>query len=85
MTSDQPRTAKNKKKVPTKLIQSVETSWNSKCLIFDRLYNNQWPICSVLSDPRITRPTDAKTLELKDKHWGVICDLLPSLKALKVG
>jgi len=35
-----------------------------------------------LADRNVVKPSDAKTLELKDEHWQLMSDLLPVLQPL---
>jgi len=35
-----------------------------------------------LADRNVVKPSDAKTLELKDEHWQLMSDLLPVLQLL---
>jgi len=37
-----------------------------------------------LADRNVVKPTDAKTLELKDEHWQLMSDLLPVLQPLVI-
>lgn len=67
-----------------KLIQRCVTRWNSTAEMFERLQEQRWAVCAVLSDRNITKLSDARTLELKDSYWKVIEDLTPVLQPLKV-
>ena len=69
---------------PLKLIQCVKTRWNSVYDMFNQLNKLRWPIVAVLSDKTVTKPSDAKTLEMKDEHWTMISQLVPVLEPLKV-
>jgi len=71
-------------KAPKKLIQHCKTRWNSVYDMFERLVELRWPVCAVLSDRNVVKPSDAKTLELKDEHWQLMSDLLPVLQPLQV-
>lgn len=66
-----------------KLIISCKTRWNSVCDMFDRLVEQRWAVCAVLSDRTVTKHTDARTLELKDDDWQLMEDVAPVLDALK--
>lgn len=66
-----------------KLIQSCKTRWNSVCDMFERLLEQRWAVTAVLSDRTVTKVQDARILELKDAHWQLIEDVVPTLKALK--
>ncbi|CAM4672977.1 unnamed protein product [Leuciscus chuanchicus] len=67
---------------PHKLIQSCKTRWNSVCDMFERLLEQRWAVTAVLSDRTVTKAQDARILELKDAHWQLIEDVVPTLKAL---
>ena len=71
-------------KQPRKLTQYCKTRWNSVCDMFARLVDLRWPVCAVLSDRNVVKPSDAKTLELKDDQWQLMTDLLPVLHPLQV-
>lgn len=66
-----------------KLIKSCKTRWNSVCDMFNRLVEQRWAVCAVLSDRTVTKHTEARTLELKDEHWQLMEDVNPVLDALK--
>ena len=71
-------------KQPRKLTQYCKTRWNSVCDMSARLVDLRWPVCAVLSDRNVVKPSDAKTLELKDDQWQLMTDLLPVLHPLQV-
>lgn len=62
-----------------KLIMSCKTRWNSICDMLEQ----RWAVTAVLSDRTVTKVQDARILELKDAHWQLIEDVVPTLKALK--
>lgn len=66
-----------------KLIQYCRTRWNSVCDMFERLLEQRWTVCAVLSDRNTTKLADAKTLDLKDEHWQIVEELIPVLQSLK--
>ncbi|CAL9706522.1 unnamed protein product [Knipowitschia caucasica] len=66
-----------------KLIQSCKTRWNSVAEMFERLLEQRWAITAVLSDRSVTKLQDARHLELKDEHWQLMEDTMPTLRALK--
>ncbi|KAI7790334.1 putative zinc finger BED domain-containing protein 1-like [Triplophysa rosa] len=66
-----------------KLIQHCLTRWNSVCDMFERLLEQRWAVCAVLSDRNVTKLADAGTLDLKDEHWEIVEELAPVLKSLK--
>ena len=69
---------------PLKLIQYVRTRRNSVYDMFNRLNKLRWPIVAILSDKTVTKPSDAKTLEMRDEHWTMMAQLVPVLEPLKV-
>lgn len=67
-----------------KLIQKCSTRWNSTLDMLERLIEQRWAICAVLSDRRCTKLSDARVLELRDDYWRIIEELTPVLQPLKV-
>ncbi|XP_077095365.1 E3 SUMO-protein ligase ZBED1-like [Siphateles boraxobius] len=65
------------------LIQSCKTRWNSVCDMFGRLLEQRWAVTAVLSDRTVTRLQDARTLEIRDKHWQIMEEIAPVLETLK--
>ncbi|XP_063743762.1 E3 SUMO-protein ligase ZBED1-like [Eleginops maclovinus] len=66
-----------------KLVQSCRTRWNSIYDMFERLLEQRWAVCAVLSDRTVTKLPDARTLELADDSWTVMGELMPVLHSLK--
>ncbi|QQP52124.1 zinc finger BED domain-containing protein 1, partial [Caligus rogercresseyi] len=66
-----------------KLVQSCRTRWNSVVDMFKRLTEQRWAVSAVLSDRSVTRPKDARTLELKEEQWQLMEDVAPVLETLK--
>lgn len=66
-----------------KLIQSVVTRWNSTYDMCERLLEQRWAIVAVLGDTKFTKPSEARTLELRDEDWKVIGDICKCLKPFK--
>ena len=64
------------------LIQCCQTRWNSIYGMFERLTEQRWAVCAVLSDRSVTKPVDARNLELKDEYWRLMEEMDPVLKAL---
>ncbi len=61
--------------------------WSSTYEMFKRLDETQWSICvfnSVLYNCEYTKLGDASTLDMKNKHWFLVKELVTSLKALQV-
>ncbi len=51
--------------------------------MFERLLEQRWAVCAVLSDRNVTKLADARTLDLKVEHWETVEELTPVLKSLK--
>lgn len=51
--------------------------------MFERLLEQRWAVCAVLSDRAVTKLSDARTLDLADDSWTVMEELLPVLHSLK--
>ncbi|KAJ8347555.1 hypothetical protein SKAU_G00261440 [Synaphobranchus kaupii] len=51
--------------------------------MFDRPVEQRWAVTAVLSDRTVTKPQDARVLELKDEYWQRMEDMAPVLAALK--
>lgn len=68
-----------------KLVQSCRTRWNSIHDMFERLLEQRWAVCAVLSDRNVTKLSDARTLDLTldDDSWVVMEEILPVLYSLK--
>lgn len=67
-----------------KLLQRCVTRWNSTLDMVERLVEQRWALCSVLSDRRCTKLSDARILELKDTYWTIMEDIIPILQPLKL-
>ena len=65
-----------------KLIQDVQTRWNSSFLMLQRLLKLRVPIYGVLFDDKLTKVGDRAKLDMKDCYWKVIEDILPILEPL---
>ena len=79
--------AKQKQMFPDRehaLIQCCKTRWNSIYNMFARLLEQRWAITAVLSDRSVTKPGDARNLELRDDYWRMMEEIEPVLKALEV-
>lgn len=70
-------------RVPHWLIRSCGTRRNSDCDMFGRLVEQRWDVSAVQSDRSVTKPTVARTLELRDDFWQPMEDMAPVLEALK--
>lgn len=67
-----------------KLLQKCTTRWNSTLDMLERLQEQRWAICAVLSDRRCTKLSDARVLELRDEYWRLFEELIPVLQPLKL-
>lgn len=67
-----------------RLIQSCKTRWNSTCDMLERLIEQRWPVCAVLSDRRATKAIDSRDLEFNNDQWELAEQLVKVLKPLKV-
>ncbi|PIK35349.1 putative zinc finger BED domain-containing protein 1-like [Apostichopus japonicus] len=66
------------------LIQSCPTRWNSTYFMLERIVEQRWPICAVLSDRTYTSLSDARVFEMTDEHWRLAEDLVPCLQNLQI-
>jgi hypothetical protein len=66
------------------LLQDVPTRWNATYAMFEWFLEQLLAIFAVLHNTSITSPADAQVLELSDKVWKVVEDLVPVLKPLQV-
>ena len=64
---------------PKCLIQSVPTRWNSEYFMAQRLLELRIPVFSVLMDPVITKQKNRKEVDLSDRSWTVLEDIVPVL------
>ena len=62
-----------------KLINSCVTRWNSTYEMLDRLLKLRWPINAVLSDSKVTKPSD-RYLDLKSEQWKLVEELVEALE-----
>jgi hypothetical protein len=67
-----------------KLMVHCKTRWNSAYDMLLRLKENRWAMSAVLSDVRITKPAQAKQLELSNDQWLIIKIICPVLEPLKL-
>ena len=65
-----------------KLIQDVQTRWNSSYLMIERLLKLRVPIYGVLFDDKLTKIGDRAKLDMKDSYWKIIEDIIPVLEPL---
>ena len=63
-----------------KLIQDVQTRWNSSYFMMDRLLKLRVPVYAVLFDDQITNKSDRASLDIKDCHWQILEKVCPVLK-----
>ena len=65
-----------------KLIIDCPTRWNSTYDMFERLLEQRLAIYAVLHDQTITKPSDARVLDLSDEQWSFMEAVVPVLKPL---
>ena len=65
---------------PKSLIQSVCTRWNSEYQMAARLLELRIPVFQVLMDETVTKQRQRQSLDLNDKAWKILEDLVPVLK-----
>ncbi|XP_011686386.1 PREDICTED: zinc finger BED domain-containing protein 1-like [Wasmannia auropunctata] len=65
------------------LIQSCPTRWNSTYYMCERLYKNRTPILAVLNNNSVTKPVQARNLEMTASEWSIINELVSLLKPLQ--
>ena len=51
------------------LIQDMSTRWNSTFYMLECLSLLRWPVVAVLSDQSLTKPQEARVLEMPAKSW----------------
>lgn len=64
------------------LILDCPTRWNSTYDMFLRLLEQRLAVYAVLHDPKITKPADARILDMTDDQWTIIEGMIPVLKPL---
>lgn len=67
-----------------RLIQSVDTRWNSKFHMLESLVQNKAPISAVLADRQVTKADVAQRLEILERDWENMEKLLPILKPFDI-
>lgn len=67
-----------------KLIQSCPTRWNSIYFMLDRLLQNRVPVENVLANRKIVSRSTAEQLEITEREWTFISELISVLKPLQV-
>lgn len=67
-----------------KLIQSCPTRWNSVYSMLDRLLLNRVPVENVLANRKIVSRATAEQLEITEREWTFISELIIVLKPLQV-
>ncbi|XP_038124484.1 zinc finger BED domain-containing protein 4-like isoform X2 [Cyprinodon tularosa] len=61
-----------------KLIQDVNTRWNSTYYMMERLLEQRWPVTATLSDPEVT-PRGKHYCDLKPEQWVLLEELVQGL------
>ena len=67
---------------PLKLVQDVQTRWNSSLYMMERLLKLRVPLYAVICDDKVTRVKDRAGLDIQDSMWKVMEDLVPVLLPL---
>ncbi|MEW8547555.1 MAG: hAT transposon family protein [Candidatus Thiodiazotropha sp.] len=65
-----------------KLIIDCPTRWNSTYNMFERLLEQRLAIYAVLHDQTITKPSDARVLDMADEQWSFMEAIVPVLQPL---
>ena len=65
-----------------KLVQDIQTRWNSSFYMLQRLLKLRVPIYTVIFDEAITKVGDRARLDIKDSYWKIIEDVIPILEPL---
>ena len=73
---------RNPGKKTVHLVQDVVTRWNSTYLMMKRIQDLKLSLFSVLLDDTITKPADRKMLDMTDRDWAVMDDVIPILEPL---
>ena len=66
------------------LIQDVSTRWNSTFYMLERLLLLRWPVVAVLSDQSLTKPQDARVLEMPAESWKLAEEIVPVLRKVEL-
>ncbi|KAJ8318648.1 hypothetical protein KUTeg_003739 [Tegillarca granosa] len=64
------------------LIIDCVTRWNSTYDMYKRLLQQRLAVYAVLHDEKVTRLSDARTLDLSDSQWQIMQSMAPVLKPL---
>ena len=67
-----------------KLMLYSKTRWNSAFDMLLRLHENRWTVSAVLADPLVTKPAQAKALEIPNEEWHIISAIWPVLEPIKL-
>ena len=67
-----------------KLMLYSKTRWNSAFDMLLRLHENRWTVSAVLADPLVTKPAQAKALEIPNEEWHIISSIWPVLEPIKL-
>ena len=65
-----------------KLVQDIQTRWNSSFYMLQRLLKLRVPIYTVIFDESVTKVGDRVRLDIKDSYWKIIEDSIPVLEPL---
>ena len=66
------------------LIQDVSTRWNSTFYMLERLSLLRWPVVAVLSDQSLTKPQEARVLDMSAESWKLAEEIVPVLRKVEL-
>ena len=66
------------------LIQDVSTSWNSTFYMLEGLSLLHWPVIAVLSDQSLTKPQEARVLDMPIESWKLAEEIMPDLMKVEL-
>ena len=66
------------------LIQNVSTRWNSTFYMLERLSLLRWPVVAVLSAQSLTKPQEARVLDMPVESWKLAGEIIPVLRKVEL-
>ena len=66
------------------LIQDVSTRWNSTFYMLERLSLLRWPVVAVLSHQSLTKPQEARVLDMPVESWKLAEEIVPVLRKVEL-